>query len=264
MNLSLASSLKELWQYRYLVTTFVIRDIKSRYRQTKLGVAWAIVQPLFMTVVFTIIFSKFLKVSTGGVPYPVFSFVALSVWTFFSRVITTGANSLIYGGSLIKKIYFPREVLPLSDVISSLVDFGIASMITVLLIVVYRVDISGYIVFLPVVLMIQLLLACALVLLSSSLTVIFRDLEFAIPFLVQLLMYASPVIYSARNIRQPLQTLLYLNPITGVIEGYRSILIYKEAPNFIFLAVSTFFALVILIIAYIIFKRIERYLADVI
>ncbi|MFC1748550.1 ABC transporter permease [Pseudomonadota bacterium] len=260
---NLRQHLRELYEYKYLISTFVTRDFKARFRQAKLGISWAIVQPLFMTVVFTVVFSRLLKVSTDGAPYPVFSFVALSVWTFFSRSVTAGSVSLIYNGGLVKKVYFPREVIPISTVISSLVDFGIASLITILFLLIYSIGISWHVVLLPLVLLIQVLLGLAITMSTASLTVVFRDLEFAFPFFVQLLMYASPIIYSIRNLQQPYKNLLYLNPITGIVEGYRSILIYHELPNLWLLGVSLGFAMIILVISYVLFKRIERYMADV-
>ncbi len=264
MDYSLKNSTVEFWKYKYLVVTFVTRELKSRYRQAKLGIAWAIIQPLFMTLVFTVIFSKFLGVSTGGAPYPVFSYVALAAWTFVARTITAGSTSLIANGTLIKKIYFPREVIPIATAVSAMMDFLIASTVTVVLLFLYRIEIGWQVVLLPLVLLVQMILGISLALVTSAVTIIFRDLEFAFPFLVQLLMYASPVVYSVRNIAEPFKTLLFLNPVTGVIEGYRSILVYQEVPNMMYLLISAGFAVVIFMGAFHVFKRVERYLADVI
>lgn len=260
----LIENLITLYQYRRLAWVFVWRDLRSRYRQTKIGILWAVIQPLFMTVIFTVIFSKFLNVSSDGAPYPVFSYIALTVWTFFSRVITVGATNLIGNSALINKIYFPREVFPVSTVVSSLSDFGIASVIAVVLMVIYGVYPGWQIIFLPIILLVQIMLAAAFAMFSSSTTVIFRDLQFAIPFFVQLLMYATPVIYSVRNLSPLFKTLMYLNPITGIIEGYRSILLYHEMPNWGYLSVSIIFAIIVFMFSYEVFKRIEKYLADVV
>ena len=262
--MKIAQQLKELYQYRYLVSTFVIRDIKARYRQTSLGVAWAIIQPLLLTGIFTIIFSKFLKVSTGGVPYPIFSFIALAAWTFISRSITAGSENLIGNSGFITKIYFPREVFPLATVLSSLIDFTVSSLVSLLLLIVYKIPFTWHLIFIPLVFCIQILLAISFALVASAITVLFRDLQFAFPFLVQILMYGSPVIYSTRNLQQNLQIFFYLNPITGIIEGYRSILLYHEIPNLIYLGISFSFSFILLTSSYLLFKRIEKYLADVV
>lgn len=260
----MTNQLKELYQYRHLITTFVTRDIKARYRQTTIGIAWAIIQPLFLTGIFTVIFSKFLKVSTGDVPYPVFSFIALSAWTFISRSITAGSVNLIGNSSIITKVYFPREVIPLSTIVSSLVDFCIASSISFLLLIIYKIPFTWHIIFIPLILCIQIFLATSLALLASGATVVFRDLKFAFPFLVQTAIYASPVFYSVRNLQKHFQILFYFNPTTGVIEGYRSILLYHEIPNLTYLGISFTFSVSLLILSYAFFKRIEKYLADVI
>jgi len=186
------------------------------------------------------------------------------VWNFISRSIITGSTSLIQGGGLVKKVYFPREVLPLATVVSSLVDFVISALILVVMMIIYRIIPSWHLVFVPLLFLVQVAMAMAFALISSAMTVVFRDLQFVIPFLTQLLMYASPVIYTVRNLRPDLKLLMFLNPITGVIEGYRSILIYHQITNMIYLVISIGFTLVLLIGSYNLFKRIERYLADVI
>ncbi|OGD63333.1 hypothetical protein A2160_02505 [Candidatus Beckwithbacteria bacterium RBG_13_42_9] len=256
--------LKELYQYRYLITTFVIRDVKARYRQTSLGIGWAIIQPLFLTGIFTIIFGNFLKVSTSGIPYPVFSFIALAAWTFISRSITAGSANLIGNSTIISKVYFPREVIPLATVISSLVDFGISSILMFLLLIFYHISFTWHLVLIPIIFLIQILMAISLALFSAAATVVFRDLLFAIPFLVQILMYGSPIIYSVKNLQRQFQILFYFNPITGIIEGYRSVLLYHEIPNLIYLGISFGFSIILLWTSYVFFKRIERYLADVV
>jgi lipopolysaccharide transport system permease protein len=263
-DISLSAQLKELWQFRELITTFVWRDLKTRYRQTSLGIMWTIIQPLFMTIVFTVIFSKFLKVSTNGIPYPVFSYLALATWTFISRSIASGPTNIIANYGIFAKVYFPREVIPLSSIISALIDFFVASLVYLLLLAIYGVSLSWHLIFLPVILLAQIMLAIALTLFSAGTTVIFRDLQFAYPFFIQLLMYGSPIIYSVRNLQEKYKLLFYFNPITGIVEGYRSIFLYHEVPNFIYLGISIGFSLIFLPLSYWLFKRIERYLADVV
>lgn len=255
--------LKEFWSYKHLVWTFVARDIRARYKQTSVGIAWAIVQPLFMTILFTVIFSKFLKVSTNGVPYPVFSFIALAAWTFFSRTITVSSSNLLGNYSLISKIYFPREVIPFSTVVSSLIDFFVASLISIILLIIYQIPVTWHVIYLPIIFFVQIAIGFAFSLLFSGSTIIFRDLQFVYPFLAQLLMYATPVIYSVRNLQSKYKFLFFLNPLTGIIEGYRSVLLYNEIPNFYYLLISIVFSLIVLIFSYWLFKRIEKYMADI-
>ncbi len=261
---NIISQLKELWKFRHLIITFVWRDLRAKYRQTTVGVLWTIIQPLSMTVVFTLIFSKFLKVSSNGVPYPAFSFIALATWTFIARSIKASATNLISNYGLMYKIYFPREVIPLSIVLTSLIDFLIAGLIMFIILAIYRIPLSWHAVFMPIIILIQILLAIAVSLFASSTTIIFRDLEFVWPFLIQIGMYASPIIYSIRNLQTRYKLLFYINPITGVVEGYRSIFLYHEIPNFIFLGISLCFSLIMMVFSYFVFKRIERYFIDVI
>ena len=257
-------NLRTLWEYRYLVLTFIERDIKARYRQTTVGIGWAVIQPLLMTGIFTIIFSKFLHVSTHGIPYPLFSFIALSSWTFLSRSLTSRSIALTSNQGLISKVYFPRDVLPIATVASLFVDFGISSLLIPPLLFIYHLPLTWHLVFLPLVLAIQVLLAISFALLASSAVIVFRDLVYVIPFLVQIGLYASPIVYSVKNLQPQYQAYFYLNPITGVVEGFRSILLYQEIPNLTYLSISLAFALILFIITYHGFKRVEQYLADVI
>lgn len=257
-------NLNNLWQYRQLIITFVERDIKARYRQTAMGISWAVLQPLLMTVIFTIVFSKFLSVSTDGLPYPVFSFIALAPWTFLSRALTSGSVSLTSNYGLISKVYFPRDVLPFSTVLSLLIDFGLSVIFIGILLLVYAIPLSWHLIFFPIILVVQIVLAVALSLFSSALVILFRDLIYVVPFFVQIGLYASPVVYSVKNLQPFYQPFFYLNPVTGIIEGYRSIFLYHEIPNLYFLMSSIVFAFLLLIVSYWLFKRVERFLADVI
>ena len=257
-------SITELASHKNLILAFFLRDVKARYKQTYIGIGWAVLQPLVMTIVFTVIFSNFLKVSTDGAPYPIFSYIALAAWTYFSRVINTGSMDLIVNSGLIKKIYFPRETIPLSTVLSSLVDFCIAGAIFILLLALYRTPVSWHIVFVPLLFILQLILGTSLALLTSCLTIMFRDLRYVWPFLVQVGMYVSPVVYSVRNLEPKYQMLMYLNPMTGIIEGYRSVFLYNEIPDMNYFGVSVAFSIILLVISWKLFKKIEIYLADIV
>lgn len=263
-NNTIIDNLKELYQSRELIWTFVVRDLKARYRQTSIGIIWALIQPLFLSGVFTLVFSKFLSVSTDGVPYPVFSFIAMTTWMFFSRTITAGSENLLSNYGVFSKVYFPREVIPFSTVISSILDFMISFGLFIVLLFIFKIQLSLAILFFPIIFLLQILLGLALAMFTAGTTVIFRDLRYAYPFLVQILMYASPVIYSVRSLKPQFKFWFYLNPITGIIEGYRSIFLYQELPNFGYLLSSTTITIILLIGSYLLFKKIEKYLADVV
>ena len=256
--------LKRIYEYRELLLAFVLRDIKARYKQTYIGIAWSVIQPLLMTIIFTVVFAKFLGVKSDGIPYPVFSYIALTTWTFFSRIITVGSLDLVSNYGLISKIYFPRELLPLSTIVSSFFDFIIASSLWIFFVFFYHLTVGTAVFFVPIVLLVQLILAAGLTLLAACVVVIFRDLRFVIPFLMQIGMYASPVIYSVNNIQPKFKFWLVLNPLSGIIEGYRSIFLLNQPPNFLYLGVSLVASLVIIGLAFSLFNKIEKYLIDVI
>lgn len=256
--------LKELYQYRQLLLVFVYRDIKARYKHTSLGIAWAIIQPLFLMFIFTLVFSYFFKVSTGGVPYPIFSYVALLPWTFISKVFSNSGSKFINSRKIITRIYFPREIIPLSEVISALVDFAFGSLVFIVMIFYYKISLTLSLVFLILILPIQILLACGLALLSTVFTALFRDLQFAMPLLTQLWMYASPIIYSVHSLQKRFQIYFYFNPTTGIIDGYRDILVHGRFPDFSYLGSSLLFSLLLFWLGYWLFKRLEPTLLDII
>lgn len=255
--------LKELYSYRRLLYVFVYRDIKARYKHTSLGIAWAIIQPLFLMFIFTLVFSYFFKVSTGGIPYPVFSYVALLPWTFISRVVTASGVNFIGSRGLITRIYFPREIIPLSTVLSSLVDFAFGTLVFALMLFFYKIPLTMSFLFILLILPIQILLASGLALLSSILMALFRDMQFAMPLFVQIWMYGSPIIYSVHNLQKRFQILFYFNPVTGIIEGFRDSIVLGRIPDFGYLATSFIFALLIFVFGYWLFKRLEYIIVDI-
>ncbi|OGY18497.1 MAG: hypothetical protein A3F04_02025 [Candidatus Chisholmbacteria bacterium RIFCSPHIGHO2_12_FULL_49_9] len=255
--------LRELYTYRSLLFAFVLRDYKARYKHTSLGIAWAIIQPLFLMFVFTLVFSIFFKVNTGGVPYPVFSYVALLPWTFISKAFSVSGQKFISSRGLITKIYFPREIIPLSVVLSNLIDFGFGTLVFILMFIYYRIPLSPSLVFLLVLFPMQILLATGLSLLGSVLSALFRDLEFAMPLFIQIWMYASPVIYSVRNLQSRFHLFFYFNPVTGIIDGFRDAIILGRVPDLRYLATSFVISVFIFFFGYWMFKRLEYVLVDI-
>jgi len=255
--------LRELWRFRDLLWALSIRSIKGRYKQSLLGIGWAIVQPFAMMVIFTIVFSKFAKVDTGGTPYPVFSYAALLPWQLFSGIVTKGSASIVDNGSIVKKLYFPREVCALSVIVSSLVDFAIAAVMLALLMVIYRVPISLYAFWLPVVLVIQLVFALGLTLFVSAVNAFYRDISFGMPLLVQVWMYLSPVVYPLKSVPQEYLGLYLLNPMAPIIDGFRRVLVEGQPPQWPQLLPATGVSVVALLLGYWYFKKAEGTFADV-
>jgi lipopolysaccharide transport system permease protein len=239
------------------------RDVKVRYKQTELGVAWAIIQPLFTMLIFTLFFGRLAGVPSDNVPYPVFAYAGLLAWTFFANAITNSGNSLVGSANLITKVYFPRMIIPSAAVAAGLVDFAIAFVILIVLMIYYGVMVTWGILMFPVVVLLTTLLALGTGMWLSALNVKYRDVRFALPFLVQLWMFVSPVIYPASFLPPKFRWLLWLNPMTGIIEGCRSAL-FGLRFNWIALAVSTGLTLLVLIYASYSFRRMEKSFADIV
>lgn len=255
--------LRELWRFRDLLWALSMRAIKARYKQSVLGVGWAIIQPFAMMVIFTIIFSKFAKVDTGDTPYAVFSYAALLPWQLFSTSVTRGGTSIADNGSIVKKIYFPREVCPVSAVGAALVDFAVASVMLVLLMLFYHVGISALALLLPVVLIIQLMLTFGIIFFLSAVNAFYRDIGFGLPLVLQIWMYASPVVYPISLVPERYQQLYMLNPMTPVIDSFRRVLVEDQMPHWNYLGIAAGVAFVCMIIGYSYFKRAEGLFADV-
>jgi lipopolysaccharide transport system permease protein len=257
--------LRELWRYRELLSLLVWRDVKVRYKQTIFGAGWAILQPLMTMVVFTVIFGGFAKIDApDGLPYPIFSFAALLPWGYFSQAITRSSASLVGSANLVSKVYFPRLIIPIAAAIAPLVDFAVASTVLLGMMAWYGIAPTWGALLLPVFLFFAFLTALAVSLWLTALNVKYRDVGHTIPFLVQIWMYASPVAYPVELVPERWRLLYGLNPMVGVIEGFRWGLLGRGAPDFALMAVSLAAVLVILAGGVVYFRRTERVFADVI
>ena len=258
------SYIKELLRYRELLWSWVVRNIKVRYKQSLLGIAWAILQPLSATIIMVVVFSRFVHVSTDGVPHPIFYYSALLPWTFSATSITFGTGCLVSNMNLVTKIYFPREILPISAVLASFVDFLIATVIFVAMLVFYRVPVSPSWAWVPAILLIQILLTIGIVLLASALNVFYRDIRFVVPLGMQLWMYLTPVIYPLSMVPERFRALYMLNPMAGLIDSYRRVVLYAQQPNVTYLLMALVISVFVFLVAYMYFKRTEVVFADII
>ena len=257
-------NLKELWIFRELVYFLTWRDIKVRYKQTLLGAAWAIIQPIVNMVVLTIIFGNLAKLSTEGIPRPIFTFTALLPWGLFSKALSDAGRSMLAHRSMITKIYFPRLIIPLSSVLGGLVDFLIQFVILLIMMLYYHIHPTSAIWTLPFFILLSLATALGLGLWLSAMNVLYRDVGYILPFLTQIWMLVTPVAYSVKEIPEKYQLLYALNPMVGVVEGFRwALLGAQNAPGPV-LAISSAFSLVILISGMYYFRRMERTFADMV
>jgi lipopolysaccharide transport system permease protein len=262
-----ALRLSDLWLYRELVYFMTWRDLKVRYKQTLLGASWAVLRPFLSMVVFSIFFGGFAKVSSDGVPYPLFSFAGLLPWELFATALGVGARSLVNNSNMITKVYFPRLILPLSSILAAVVDFVIAFAVMMGMMLYYRWPVSPYFWTLPLFLLLALVSALGVSLWLSALNVQYRDIGYITPFLTQFWLFVSPVVYPLSMITNPtLRYLMALNPMTGVIEGFRWALLgasQQQAPGML-LVVSSAVAVVLLVSGLFYFHRMERLFADMI
>jgi lipopolysaccharide transport system permease protein len=259
-----ALSLAELWEYRELLYFLTWRDIKVRYKQTVLGAAWAVIQPFFMMVVFTIFFGRLARLPSDGFPYPVFAFSALVAWTYFATALTQSANSLVDNARLITRVYFPRLLVPLAAVLAGLVDLAIALVVLTGLLLFYRVSPTRNMLALPFLALLAALTALAAGLWLSALNVKYRDVRYTIPFLIQFWLFATPVAYSSSLVPERWRALFGLNPMTGVVEGFRWALL-GESPAFAAaLPLSVLVVAVTLVGGLYFFRRTEKGFADVV
>ena len=254
---------RELWRYRDLFWFLVWRDIKTRYAQSILGVGWAVIQPVFSMVLFTIVFGNLAKVNSEGVPYAIFSFAALVPWTYFSNSLTSSSASLVTSKNLITKVYFPRLVIPIAPVLATLIDFGISFLILIGLLLGFGQIPSLWILFIPALVILMILTSAGMGMWLTALAIQYRDIRYGANFFVQLLMYASPVIYPTSSVPEKYQLVYALNPMVGVIEGFRAALLGTRAMPWFFLGVGTVVALLIFLTGAVYFRRMERYFADV-
>jgi lipopolysaccharide transport system permease protein len=254
--------LGELWEYRELLYFLIWRDIKVRYKQTVLGAAWAIIQPLFTMVVFSLFFGQLGKMPSDGIPYPIFSFAALVPWTFFANGLSQSSNSLVGSSNLITKVYFPRLVVPLSAVLSGVVDFLIAFLVLLGMMFLFGMVPTLNVVWLPLFFLLALITSLGVGLWFSALNVEFRDVRYVITFVTQLWLFATPIAYPSSMLPEPWRTIYGLNPMAGVVEGFRWALLGTNSAPGPIIAVSSVMAVVILITGAFYFRRMERTFAD--
>jgi lipopolysaccharide transport system permease protein len=253
---------KELYRYKDLFWFLTIRGVKAKYAQSILGVSWAIIQPLVTTLLFTIVFGKLAKVSSQGVPYAVFSFIALLPWTYFSNTLTDSSNALVQNASMITKVYFPRIILPLSVALSRMLDFVIGIFVLIGFMLYYQIQPSVWIIITPILIIILLLTSLGCGMFLSAMSIQYRDVKHAMTFFVQLLIYAAPVVYSANAIPEKWRFWYALNPMVGVIEGFRSVLLDKEVPWY-WIWEGSFVALILFSLGAFYFRKMEKVFADV-
>ncbi len=256
--------LQAVWKYRELLYFLIWRDLKVRYKQTVIGAGWAIIQPLMTMVIFTLVFGKFAKVPSDGLPYPIFAYTALLPWIYFSQAISRSSTSVVGGANLIRKIYFPRLIIPISAAVAPLVDFAIAFVILLGMMVWFGTAPNWGVLALPLFLLLALVTSLAVTFWLSALNVVYRDVSYIIPFLTQIWMFASPVAYPVSLVPEKWRLLYSLNPMVGVIEGFRWALLGKESPDFGVMVLSTAVVLVIFISGIVYFKHMERTFADII
>jgi len=255
----------ELWEYREVLYFLIWRDIKVRYRQTLIGAAWAIIQPFMTMVVFTVFFGRLAKMPSDGAPYALFALAALVPWTFFANGLTQSANSLVHSGHLITKVYFPRILVPMGRVLSGLPDLGLSFLVLLVMVSWYGlVEIRGRLLWLPAFAFLAFITALGIGLWLSALNVRYRDIQHAVPFLVQIWLFATPIAYPSSLVPDPWRTIYSLNPLVSVVEGFRWALLGSGRAPGLSLASSTLAATVLLVTGAYFFRRIERSFADVV
>lgn len=256
--------LRELWQYRELLYFFTWRDLKVRYKQTAIGTAWAVFQPFMTMVVFSVFFGGLAKMPSDGVPYPIFVYTGLIFWQFFSSALGETSNTLISNQSIITKVYFPRLILPIASVITKLVDFAIAALIMIGLMIYYGYMPSLFgILMIPLLLLISFMAAVGAGLFLAAINVKYRDVRYALPYFIQILLFVTPVIYPA-SIAGKYSKLLAVNPMMGVIQNARAALLGTAPINWILLGISATGCFVLMIAGIYVFKKVERYFADIV
>ncbi len=257
-------NLRDLWEYRELLYFLVWRDIKVRYKQTALGATWAIIQPFFTMVVFSLFFGRLAGVPSDGIPYPIFSFTALVPWTFFANGLSQSSNSLVGSGTLITKVYFPRLIIPLASVFSGIVDFLLAFVVLIAMMLYYGMAPTLNVLWLPMFLLLALVTSLGVGLWLSALNVKYRDVRYIVPFITQFWLFVTPIAYPSSLLHQPWRTIYGLIPMVGVVEGFRWALLGTNTAPGPIIAVSSAAALLILITGAFYFRRMEKTFADIV
>jgi lipopolysaccharide transport system permease protein len=257
-------NLQELWTYRELLYFLTWRDVKVRYKQTALGATWAIIQPFFTMVVFSLFFGRLAGIPSDGVPYPIFAFAALVPWTFFANALNQSSNSLVGSAHLITKVYFPRLVVPIASVLSGLVDFALAFVVLLGMMFYYGIVPTITIVALPPLLVLALITSLGVGLWLSALNVEYRDVRYVVPFLVQFWLFSTPIAYPSSLLQEPWRTLFAINPMVGVVEGFRWALLGTDTAPGPVIVISALIALLLLLGGAFYFRRMEKTFADIV
>jgi len=255
--------IRTLLRYRELLYFLFVREVKSKYKQTVLGVSWALLQPLTLMLVFTIVFSLFVRLPSDGVPYALFSYCALVPWQFFSGVLSRGVGSLVSNQVLVQKVYFPRELIPLSIVGAAVVDFAVGGALFIGLLWYYSISLSAVTLLVMPLFLVQCVFVVGLILLLAPMNVFYRDIGFIIPVGIQILMFVTPIIYPLSIVPEHFRPLYILNPLAGIIDGYRRVLLHNAMPDWSSLAAAIMMSAVIFSLGLLYFKRVEFRLADV-
>lgn len=257
-------NLGEVWRYRELLYFLTWRNIKVRYKQTVLGAAWAIIQPFFTMVIFSLFFGRLAKIPSDGIPYPIFSYAALVPWTFFANGLIQSSNTLVSSANLVRKVYFPRMVLPISAIISGAVDFILAFIVLLGMMLFYGIMPTANVIWLPFLLLLALTTCLGVGMWLTAMNVQFRDVRFAVPFLIQAWLFATPIAYPSSLLSEPWRTLYGINPMVGVIEGFRWALLGTNTAPGPIIFVSAFVSIMLLISGVFYFRRMEKSFADVV
>jgi lipopolysaccharide transport system permease protein len=256
--------LREIWEYRELLYFLAWRDVKVRYKQTALGVAWAIIQPFFTMVIFSIFFGKLGRIPSDGIPYPIFAFAALVPWTFFAHGLNQSSNSLVGGAQLIRKVYFPRLIVPVAAIASGVIDFALAFVVLLGMMLYYGLLPTANMFWLPAFLLLAFITALGVGLWLSTLNVEYRDVRYVLPFITQFWLFATPIAYPSTLLSEPWRTLYAINPMVGVVEGFRWALLSTNTQPGPMIIVSSLVALLILVSGAFYFRRMEKTFADVV
>jgi lipopolysaccharide transport system permease protein len=256
--------LREVWEYRELVYFFAWRDVKVRYKQTVLGAGWAVIQPFFTMIVFTIFFGNLAKIPSEGVPYPIFSYAALVPWTYFGNALTQSSSSMVTNRQIITRVYFPRIIIPIGVMLSGLVDFSISFLVLLGMMVYYQIIPTVAIMFLPLLVLLSMATALGVGLWLSALNALYRDVQYVVPFLVQFWLFATPIAYPSTLVPEFWRPILGLNPMAGVVEGFRLALLGSQVDVGLMFYVSLALVAFILVGGLLYFNRMERIFADMV
>jgi len=262
--MALTSTFRELYEYRELLWVWSLRDVKARYKQSIFGLAWAVFQPLALTAVFVIAFSYFVRLPSDGIPYPIFVYAAMLPWSFFTRSLGSGISSVVGNMHLVTKIYFPRAIFPLSSIATGFIDFLFGMLVFVGLMFYYQVPLNPAMVLLPLLFLIQLMLMGGIALGAAALNVFYRDINQMVPLLLQIWMYACPIIYPLSLVPDWIRPWYLLNPMAVVIHAYREVILKAQFPDWSILGLAAGMSLVIFAGGYLIFKQLEDQFADII